>query len=207
MAYEGLKQAFASFVGMVQENYANISDSVKESLAEAISLITEKVRGLKDRPLSSPIPDTARLLWELSGRNPEPFAQYIQQFPAPELQQLAQSPNRILETVERLQREMPPEKLGEMDGIPEAWLQSSNVYGYQYDPSSRKLRVRFNNGGVYEYMGVPKEIYDLFNDGAIPARTEGENEWGAWWPGKKPSLGASLHWLIKQGGFPYVKLA
>lgn len=206
MALDELKSALQSFVGLVRDNYESLSDSVKEQVGKFLSTAAQKASQLSQEVRAAPIPDSARLLWELAGRNPEPFAKYIQQFPAPELQLIASSPNRILETVEKLQREMPPERLGEADGIPEAWLNSSNVYGYQYDPRTQKLQVRFNNGGIYEYDSIPKEIYDLFNAGAIPARTDGENEYGSWWKGKQPSLGATFYWLIREGGFPYKKL-
>ncbi len=29
-----------------------------------------------------------------------------------------------------------------------------------YDPASRTLRVRFRHGGLYDYHGVPPEVYD-----------------------------------------------
>ncbi len=29
-----------------------------------------------------------------------------------------------------------------------------------YEPASRTLRVRFRHGGVYDYAGVPPEVYD-----------------------------------------------
>lgn len=62
------------------------------------------------------------------------------------------------------------------------------------------------NGPVYGYEGVPKQIFNLFQKGAIPATTDGSNKWGSWWKGKTPSLGASLNALIKQGGYSYQRL-
>ena len=206
MAYEGIKQAFGQFVSLVGASYSQLSEPVKQKVAEFLEVARQKLSTLKGRPVTAPIPDAARLLWELAGRNPEPFARYLQQLPSPELQSIVTNPGLLAQTIQNLQREMPLEQLGQLDGLPQAWLNSSNVAAYSYDQGSGKLKVKFHNGGLYEYSGVPKEIYELFNSGAIPARTDGKNEYGKWWKGKVPSLGASLHWLVKAGGFPYKKL-
>jgi hypothetical protein len=92
-------------------------------------------------------------------------------------------------------------------------MPSSNVEGFAYDDKNGNLLVRFlgdypnRNGPIYSYGGVPKEIFDLFQKGAIPARTDGKNKWGKWWKGKVPSIGASLYTLIKERGYPYQRLS
>ena len=92
-------------------------------------------------------------------------------------------------------------------------MPSSNVEGFAYDDKTGKLLVRFlgkhpdRNGPIYGYEGVPKVIFDLFQKGAVPARTDGQNKWGKWWRGKVPSAGASLYTLIKNGGYPYQRLS
>lgn len=89
---------------------------------------------------------------------------------------------------------------------------SSNVEGFAYDDKSGRLLVRFlgehpnRNGPIYAYNGVPKEIFDMFQQGAVPARTDGHNKWGSWWRGKSPSIGASLYTLIKNRNYPYQRL-
>lgn len=91
-------------------------------------------------------------------------------------------------------------------------MPSSNVHSFAYDDKNQQLLVRFQdkwpnqNGPVYAYQGVPKNIFQLFQAGAIPARTDGQNKWGKWWKGKVPSLGASLYTLIKTQNYPYQKL-
>lgn len=90
---------------------------------------------------------------------------------------------------------------------------SSNINSFGYDEETGQLLVKFQgdypqkNGPVYSYGGVPKVIFDLFKKGAIPARTDGKNKWGKWWKGKNPSMGASMFTLIKNGGYPYKKIA
>ncbi len=90
---------------------------------------------------------------------------------------------------------------------------SSNIESFGYDEKNGNLMVRFlgdhpnRNGPVYSYQGVPKQIYDLFRVGAVPARSDGRNAWGTWWRGKVPSLGASLYTLIRGGNYPYQRVS
>jgi len=37
---------------------------------------------------------------------------------------------------------------------------SSQVKAHGYDPVSKKLRVEYTSGGIYEYEGVPQSVYD-----------------------------------------------
>jgi hypothetical protein len=96
---------------------------------------------------------------------------------------------------------------------PSEKLPSSNVDSFGYDDKTGRLLVRFlgeypnRNGPVYAYEGVPKQVFDLFRSGSVPARTDGKNKWGKWWKGKVPSLGASLYTLIKGGKYRYSRLA
>lgn len=89
---------------------------------------------------------------------------------------------------------------------------SSNIESFGYDEKNGRLLVRFlgqhpnRHGPIYAYQGVPKQIFDLFQRGAVPARTDGRNKWGRWWKGKVPSLGASMYTLIKGGNYPYQRL-
>ena len=115
--------------------------------------------------------------------------------------------NRIDELRTPLRPPVPPEKISLSRPMP-----SSNIHSFGYDPKNERLLVKFQgdypdqNGPVYGYDKVPKVIFDMFQKGAIPARTNGQNKWGQWWKGKVPSLGASLYTLIKQGGYGYQRL-
>lgn len=96
--------------------------------------------------------------------------------------------------------------------VPPAGIPSSNVAGMDYDDETGRLLVQFlgkypnRQGPIYQYGGIPRVIAELLQRGMIPARTKGQNRWGAWWPGKVPSLGASLYTLIKNEGYPYQRL-
>lgn len=153
------------------------------------------------------IPEEADLLWILSGGNEEAFSSYIDTYPSNNLDRYKGNPQAIRMLSEQLRNRLPQNREGQQDGVPQAWLQSSNIYGFQYDPRSKKLKVKFQGDGVYEYEGVPQSIYQMFANGAIPAKTTGSNTFGNWFFGKKPSLGASFYELIRLGGYPYTKLS
>lgn len=136
----------------------------------------------------------------------------------PELRQaIAQVTEHVANRIQQLkQEESPADELQPQQGQPTELTQampSSNVEGFAYDDKTGKLLVRFlgkhpdRNGPIYGYEGVPKVIFDLFQAGAIPARTDGQNKWGKWWKGKTPSMGASLYTLIKNGSYPYQRLS
>lgn len=157
-------------------------------------------------PINAPMPQGADLLWILSGGQPDAFVNYARTFPDAALNALANNPQALASVLGRLEQQMPQGDRGSADGIDRAPLDSSNIYGFQYDPKSGGLKVRFQSGAVYGYQGVPKQIYQIFANGAVPARTEGQNEHGRWWVGKNPSLGAAFSALIRQGGYPYQRL-
>lgn len=71
-----------------------------------------------------------------------------------------------------------------MDRIP---VQSSNLASVGYDSSISMLEIEFNNGGIYQYYGVPQEIYEgLMNAG---------------------SKGTYFHQNIKMAGYSYTKIS
>lgn len=127
-------------------------------------------------------------------------------------QALGQMLQNILQIIEgqgqgQQEPQVPPQQQPLTEAMP-----SSNVEGFAYDDKTGKLLVRFlgkhpnRNGPIYAYEGVPRSIFDLFQKGAVPARTNGQNRWGKWWKGKVPSMGASMYTLIKQQGYPYQRV-
>lgn len=49
-------------------------------------------------------------------------------------------------------------------------VQSSNISSIGYDAASQTLEVEFLNGGVYQYFGVPQNVYQ----GIMAASSHGE---------------------------------
>lgn len=119
--------------------------------------------------------------------------------------------------IERLYRVMDdpgrPPPVPPTDGIQPGPFPSSNIYGFQYDPESSKLLIKFQdkhpatNGPIYSYDGVPPQIVELLGMGALPPETSGRNAWHRWERGKTPSMGATAIKLITSGQFPFRRLS
>jgi len=65
-------------------------------------------------------------------------------------------------------------------------VSSSNLASVGYDVGSAVLEVEFNHGGVYQYSGVPEDVYlGLMNAG---------------------SHGKYFDQYVKKAGYPYTKI-
>lgn len=90
---------------------------------------------------------------------------------------------------------------------------SSNINAFRYNPSNGQLFVKFqgkypaNDGPVYAYEGVPKNIFEIFRRGAVAPRTSGSNAWHTWKEGTTPSHGAAMYALIREGNYRYRRLS
>lgn len=208
--------------------YANMPEELKEYATPKIETLLGKVKGLiqaqseqqakpqiPEEPPSTPtspvtpqlqVPDIARQLWALARGNPDIFSIYMRSYPNDQIQSIGNSQSQLDAIMHQINNTQSQPPLGQADGVQQAPLQSSNVYGYRFDPLKKRLTVRFQEGSVYRYEGVPKLIFDMFAHGDGVAKTSGSNRYGRWWKGKNPSLGAALNELIKLGGFPYQKI-
>lgn len=194
------------FQGLLAETLNNLVTRIDESRTQQPNVPPEQPTGIPPGTLSStPSPD-AQLLWILAGQQPQAFISYLRNFPTANTQQLLNNPTQLNATITQLQQMMPQGQQPFINGIQHADLNSSNVWGANYDPQSGKMKVRFQGGSEYEYDGVPKAIFDAFIHGNAQARTNGQNQYGRWWRGKNPSLGAALNQYIKAGGFNYRRL-
>jgi hypothetical protein len=79
---------------------------------------------------------------------------------------------------------------------------SSNVARLAYDTETESLYIEFNDGSVYEYL-VDFDTFQNVLRGRASARTNGENEFGRWWEGKNPSVGAAVHQYLVSEGVDY----
>lgn len=179
---------------------------VIERAQTEIAQLRQQAPETPEPPPQEPISNDAQLLWILAGQQEQAFISYLRSFPSPATQSLLNNPTLLSHTIAQLNRMMPQGQLPMIGDVEKTALNSSNVWGTHYDQKSGKLKVRFNSGSVYEYDGVPANIYRAFIHGNADARTNGQNEFGRWWRGKNPSLGAALNQYIKAGGFPYRRI-
>lgn len=208
--------------------YANMPEELKEYATPRIETLVNKVKTLIQAQTAQPeqqvpeeppappptspvtpklqVPDIARQLWALARGNPDIFSIYMRSYPNPQIQAIGNNQSQLDSIMHQINNTQSQPPLGQADGVQQAPLQSSNVYGFRYDPLKKRLTVRFQEGSVYRYEGVPKLIFDMFAHGDGVAKTSGSNRYGRWWKGKNPSLGAALNELIKLGGFPYQKI-
>jgi len=211
---DAIRQAITQMNDFIMgQGIDSFSDEVKFAFADLLGQAADRITQLRqdlrenpEAPEAPGIPTGADLLWILSGGQEDAFVNYLRTFPDSGLNALLRNPTRLTQVIETLNRTMPQGERGQADGIEQAPINSSNIYGFQYDPQSRKLLVRFQGGNIYGYDGVPPGIFGVFQQGAVPARTKGKNQYGQWWRGKIPSLGAAFYQLIRQGGYAYQRL-
>lgn len=216
---EELLNELLSGIQDVLQSGERLSDEFQGMIADELEATTSRIDQLRSeveqqRPPNEPpigglnnnISPDAQLLWILSGQQEQAFISYLRNFPSRETQLLLSNPSLLSQTIERLNQLMPQGEQPFINGIQHADLNSSNIWGTSYDPRSGKMRVRFQGGSEYEYDGVPENIYRAFIHGNASARTKGRNQYGQWWVGKNPSLGAAMNQYIKAGNFPYRRL-
>jgi len=198
-----------NFVRKIMATPKEILDSYTPEQKARIKNFLEKAR---TKLQTTQIPQGAEYLYALAGGNLNAFRNYASQFPNAAFNAMARNPASLANIYNQLHSRITMPQGEVSDGIPKAELQSSNVYGYQYDPRSQSLKVKFNgkdvqqDGPIYQYDGVPPSVFKMIASGAIPAKTTGRNKYGMWFLGKKPSLGASVNELLKIAGFPYQRL-
>jgi hypothetical protein len=59
---------------------------------------------------------------------------------------------------------------GEFKTMERVAVSSSNLSSVGYDAESQTLEIEFHNGGVYQYAGVPEEVYE----GLLSADSQGK---------------------------------
>lgn len=198
-----IKQVLAQIAQMVVARGGRLSPELTRQINEAVQNAQARISQLRSQ---QPIPQGAENLYVLAGGQPEAFQSYMRTISDPRLRVAAEDEGRIANIQSRLGQRITMPVGEQAGGIPRAPLSSSNVYGFAYDPKNQTLHVRFHGGGIYEYEGVPPPVFKAFQAGAIPARTSGSNQYGMWWIGKRPSLGASFFNLIRDR-YPYLKVA
>ena len=164
----------------------------------------ESLKVLQDavsKNLKIEIPTGAKIAWELSGGDVDRFRKLLQSLPDKELNDLEKDEEKLQYIINNLNQtsgrdfkdnifeidqdsDFPIQQARDQLGfLGEQQFPSSNIYDFAYQPTKKRLIVKFQGnkglaeGPIYEYNGVPAMIYKLFRDGAISAKTTGENKW------------------------------
>ena len=173
------------------QNGETIPPEMQEQIAEELHFLTSEI-------------DRLRV---------EAQAQEIEQEAEPSLPPIEEVEAEQAQVAQELTPEQPePISNENIPNLEPAPYESSNINAFKYDPKTQKLIVKFQgkypkqNGPVYAYDGVPKNIFDVFARGAVAPKTSGKNRWHRWRKGVTPSHGASMYALIREGNFPYRKL-
>lgn len=82
---------------------------------------------------------------------------------------------------------------------------SSNVNRMVYDDETNQLVVKFNDGDIYTYFDVDYVLFYSIVEGNADCVTEGSNEYGEWYIGKNPSVGAALYQYLVDNNIRYEK--
>lgn len=83
---------------------------------------------------------------------------------------------------------------------------SSNVSQIKYFPQSKILQILFTTGRIYEYEKVDNTLWNKIKNGEAAAISDGENSFGKWWKGKKPSWGAAVHVFLVGNNVDYRRI-
>lgn len=85
-------------------------------------------------------------------------------------------------------------------------VSSSNVAEYRYNTRKKVLVLKFNDGTRYKYTNVNRDTFDAIVNGEAICETEGSNEYGSWFVGKTPSVGAAVWQYLIDTGVKYEKM-
>ena len=214
---DSLKSDAKALVGSLLKavNEKRLTPELKAQSIQVLKLMLSKWDSLEQEiPIApiTPIPKGADLLWILSGSNPQIFQRYMQEIPDAEMNAISNNPLEMQRIIQILSQQITT-PIGEvLEGVPKASLQSSNIYGFKYNPKTKVMTVKFQGnkqygqGPIYSYEGVPPFIAKAMAEGAVSAKTTGKNKWGAWWKYKNPSLGAT-HYALLRDRFPFTRVS
>lgn len=80
---------------------------------------------------------------------------------------------------------------------------SANVDRIKYFEEEKRLVVKFNDGSYYTYFDIDEDTYNSIIEGDAVCRTEGQSEFGDWYVGKTPSVGAAIWKYLIEPGVAY----
>ena len=83
---------------------------------------------------------------------------------------------------------------------------SSNIAQYVYYPLQNSIIITFSNMVDYQYWDVTPLEFQNIIDGNATCVTKGQNQFGTWFIGKTPSVGAAVYRFLVQTNKPWRRL-
>lgn len=83
---------------------------------------------------------------------------------------------------------------------------SSNIMQYTYYPLYNSIIITFSNMVDYQYWDVTQAEFLSIIQGNASCVTEGKNQFGQWYIGKTPSVGAAVYRFLVQANKPWRRL-
>ena len=131
---------------------AHLPPELREAGAERLKAIVAKVRPLleaqgvripspepqPEAPAPTPqiqVPDIARQLWTLARGNPDIFTMFMKSYPNDAVQSIANNPVQLNNIINQVNNTQQIEPRGTADGITQAPIGSSNVWGFRLRPA------------------------------------------------------------------------
>lgn len=181
-----LKDALREIMQMIVQRGQPLNDDMKIALSQVMEHVASRIQSLRQE--------------EQQDINEPPPIEEIEEEQAEVANSISQQPPGA------------PPTGGNVPQLDQAPHESSNINAFKYDPKNGRLFVKFQdkypgqNGPIYSYEGVPKNIFEVFARGAVAPKTSGRNRWHTWKKGVTPSHGAAMNALIKEGNYPYRRL-
>lgn len=80
---------------------------------------------------------------------------------------------------------------------------SSNVDKMKWNDETNELVIKFNDGSYYTYFDIDSNTFFSIVNGEASCISEGDNEYGSWWVGKSPSVGAAVYDFLVDNNVRY----
>jgi hypothetical protein len=80
---------------------------------------------------------------------------------------------------------------------------SSNVDKMKWNDETNELVINFNDGSYYTYFDIDSNTFFSIVNGEASCISEGDNEYGSWWVGKSPSVGAAVYDFLVDNNVRY----
>ena len=84
-------------------------------------------------------------------------------------------------------------------------IPSANVRRIVYNDETKEMVIQFQDKSIYTYFEVPFQIFLNVSGGDATCITTGENEFGKWFVGKNPSVGAAVWRYLRDSNIRYKK--